>query len=177
MKYLPLLCILLLTACHTEEIVPDQLYWYQPRLAKRQFELKKNDQVVATLVWSWSSATKATFQENGQEWRFQQPNWFKNQICIQNLATGQEIGRFQPRGFFKNGYDLELNGVAYQIFFRPYRIVLCDSQGNQLTELARADNRRKAVKGMLPTDNMVLAVLRYLQQIADDASDSANAGL
>lgn len=178
MKYLSLLFLLLLGACRTEEIVPNQLYWYQPRLSKRQFELKKNDQTMATLVWARGSGVRATFQENGQEWCFQQPHWLKSKISIQDLSNGHEIGSFKPRGFLKNGYELSLQGKDYEIFFRSNRVALCDLQGNTIAEIVRADSRRRAVKGVPPNDNLLLAVLRYLQQASDDASsNNANTNL
>jgi hypothetical protein len=170
-KYPFVLFILLLASCVREEIGPSQLYWYQPRLIRREYELKLNNQTVADISWNRGRTFVATYTEAGRTVHFRKPNWLRNDISLED-AAGRRIGTLDPRGFFRNGYTLDLNGQRYVIRVRYQRLIMEDDRGNLVVELGRSDNRRQAVVGLPPTDNVLLAVLIYVKQWQDDIASS-----
>jgi hypothetical protein len=76
-----------------------ELIWVKPKRSKRQFELHEGDTIVATLVWSRGTRSRAQWGET--RYQFSRQGWFRPRILVRTENYGEAdvpLATFAQRG-------------------------------------------------------------------------------
>jgi hypothetical protein len=72
------------------------LHWVQPRAMSRQFELRQDGDVVATLKFGTSNGSLARVETADGAYTFKRVGFFRPEVTIRRAGAGEDLGRFSP---------------------------------------------------------------------------------
>jgi hypothetical protein len=85
--------------------------WVQPHARNRFFELRSDDDVVATLAWEKTFGTLATAQTADKTWTFKRVGVFNTRITVRSPGSEGDLATFKPGWGY--GGTLDAWGRAY----------------------------------------------------------------
>jgi len=89
-----------------------QLHWVQPRASERQFELRSQEGVVASLRFEKACGSLATAGSHAGSWTFKRAGFLNPRVTIRLAGANPDLGVFWPR--FAGGGWLDLaNGGRF----------------------------------------------------------------
>jgi hypothetical protein len=77
------------------DVADRELLWIQPSARKRAFELRADDDVVATL--SFQRRTLADAESGGQHWTFKREGFWHPRITVRVAGSDDDVAVFSPR--------------------------------------------------------------------------------
>lgn len=72
------------------------LFWVQPHMTQRRFELKSEDEVVATLEWKKLLGTLAEARSADGDWTFKREGFFHPRVTIRRAGDEENLAVFKP---------------------------------------------------------------------------------
>jgi hypothetical protein len=102
----------MLTPIHAT--TPEPLLWVQPRLTRREFELRAGSDVVGTLAWQGAFGWKAAGETAEGRFRLRLTNFFLGTIVIHAGDSDSELAVWRPR-FFGDGTVRFAGGRAFRM--------------------------------------------------------------
>jgi len=95
-----------------EEFAGNTLNWIQPRPMARQFELRQDGDVLATLRFDTAFGSLARAETEDGVFTFKRVGFFRPGVTIRKAGSDEDLGNYQPS--WNNGGELELeNGKGY----------------------------------------------------------------
>lgn len=80
-----------------QEVADQALFWRQPGAFKQAYELRADEEVVATLDWGKSWGTLATARTAEGAWTFKRSGFWQQRVGVRPLDSEREIASFAPK--------------------------------------------------------------------------------
>jgi hypothetical protein len=79
-----------------QEAAAHDLIWRQPSAFKEQYELRADEEVLATLQWKNTLGTLATARTAEGAWTFKRGGFWQQRIVVRPLDTEHDVATFVP---------------------------------------------------------------------------------
>jgi hypothetical protein len=117
------------------DVISHPMRWAQPSAAKRTYELRAGDDVVAILRWQKAGGSLALAESAEGQWTFKRTGFFSPKVSVRVVGTESDIAVFTPDWFAGRG-TLELAGRrkfrwATMSFWRS-QMAFCSEVGQPL---------------------------------------------
>lgn len=90
----------------------NELTWSQPKMSRREFELRDERDVVATLKWHGEIGSLATGELADRAWTLKRAGFLRPRVIIRTLNTTEQIGQYEA-GWAGGGRLLYPDGHGY----------------------------------------------------------------
>jgi hypothetical protein len=84
-------------------VIGRQIHWIQPKALERRFELRAEDDLVATLRFETAFGTRATAQAAGASWTFKRVGFLNPRVTVREAGTELDLAIYQPK-FWGDGW-------------------------------------------------------------------------
>jgi hypothetical protein len=84
-------------------VIGRQIHWIQPKALERRFELRAEDDLVATLRFETAFGTLATAQAAGASWTFKRVGFLNPRVTVREAGTELDLAIYQPK-FWGDGW-------------------------------------------------------------------------
>lgn len=74
-----------------------QAKWVQPKTFERFYELRRRDEVLATLIFRSATGTLATAEAGEETWTFKRVGFLNPRITVRAANTEEDLAVYQPK--------------------------------------------------------------------------------
>jgi hypothetical protein len=78
------------------QVVGSPLRWSQPTLMRREYELRSQEDITATLKWQNAFGSLALAETVDQKWTMKRSGFLRPSVTIREADSEQEIAAFRP---------------------------------------------------------------------------------
>ena len=73
------------------------IFWVQPKALQRQFELRTDDQLIATLRFEKAFGTLATAESADGRWTFKRVGFLSPRVTVRRAGEETDLAEYRPR--------------------------------------------------------------------------------
>lgn len=127
-------------------VIGKDLYWIQPKGLGRHFELRAEDEIVATLGFETLCGSLARAQSADESWTFKRIGFFNPRVTVRKAGEEANLAVYTPRWTGREGTLEFSNGRVYrwvQANFWATRYQISDEAGNPLISFRSGAGKSK----------------------------------
>jgi hypothetical protein len=129
-----------------KDVMGEPLHWVQPKAMSRRYELRTEDDLLATLCFESAFGSLATVETADGSWTFKRVGFFKPRVTVRESGAEVDLVVYTPRWTGSEGTLEFAGGRTFQwrsTNFWATRYEIGDASGNRLIEYKSGSERFK----------------------------------